>query len=822
MNWFCALRRYLLSLSADPIKSGCTFFSWTRMKCQGAPYLLDVILLPRRLRRWLRSRPIALLLFLLAGLTSGKGSSPETLVLPRITEPPTIGDFLEMKPSPRMRDRLARVEGFLQREPRDGVPSAQETQVYSAYDDDHLYVIFICFDSEADKIRARMTRREKFQGDDWVLVSMDTFRDKLRAYELSANPLGIQRDSRYVEGVGFDPAFDTLWESKGRLTEKGYIVWMAIPFRSLRFSPSKKQVWGIAFWRYIPRINEMSSWPLVSANVEGDLNQYATLKGLEGISPGRNLQFIPYGFFRSFRTLDRTSSSQQRFVSDLGEIDGGLDAKLVFQDSLALDLALNPDFSQVESDLPQVTVNRRFEVFFPERRPFFQENSSFFQTPINLFFSRRIQDPRLGARLTGKKGRWAVGALLADDEAPGKSVPESDPLFGSRARFAVLRVNRDILSESTLGMIYTERNLHMGFNRVGGADARFKLNRNWVFSGQAVASSTRSPEGSEQAGPAYEAHLLRRGWNWLYSLDYSDRSPGFRTETGFLPGRRVRRLLFSGRPIERPSLRPDVRSLSHHVDYRFRREGQHFLSWGPTFLANPIWDHHQNRLHRFYDIGLGWEFSGETHVELFHAGDRELLRPGDLPTQVRTQEFSHHRSGLYLSTNHLSWVSLKTEYSVGTGINLLPAEDQDPELVGLTQADLTLTLRPSNSLRSENAYLLERLLDRSSAASVFNNHILRSRWDWQLNHKLSLRFILQYETVLSNPDLTLLETSKNLNGDFLLTYLVNPWTALYVGYNDNHRDLDLLEGELSRSGRNRRFLNDSRQFFVKLSYLLTL
>ncbi len=128
------------------------------------------------------------------------------------------------------------------------------------------------------------------------------------------------------------------------------------------------------------------------------------------------------------------------------------------------------------------------------------------------------------------------------------------------------------------------------------------------------------------------------------------------------------------------------------------------------------------------------------------------------------------------------------------------------------------TLRLSNSLLSENAYLLERLLDRFSAASVFNNHILRSRWDWQLNHKLSLRFILQYETVLSNPDLTLLETSKGLNGDFLLTYLVNPWTALYVGYNDNHRDLDLLEEELSRPGRNHRFLNDSRQFFVKFSY----
>ena len=141
----------------------------------------------------------------------------------------------------------------------------------------------------------------------------------------------------------------------------------------------------------------------------------------------------------------------------------------------------------------------------------------------------------------------------------------------------------------------------------------------------------------------------------------------------------------------------------------------------------------------------------------------------------------------------------------------------------LTRANLAVTLRPSTSERNENAYLLERLLDRFSGASVFNNHILRSRWDWQFNRRLSLRFILQYETVLSNEDLTSLKSSKNLNGDFLLTYLVNPWTALYVGYNDNRRNLELLEQEMGLMGRGSRgFLNDSRQFFVKFSYLLNL
>ncbi len=157
--------------------------------------------------------PLPFLLLLWVGLARASGSSPEPLVIPRISEPPTLEDFLEMRPSPKMEGRLVRVEGFLQRRPRDGVPSTQRTEVYSGYDDERLYVVFVCFDSEAEKVRARMTRREKFEGDDWVLDSLDTFWDKRRSYELSANPLGIQQDGRYVEGVGYDTAFDTLWES---------------------------------------------------------------------------------------------------------------------------------------------------------------------------------------------------------------------------------------------------------------------------------------------------------------------------------------------------------------------------------------------------------------------------------------------------------------------------------------------------------------------------------------------------------------------------------------------------------------------------------
>src|SRR5947207_11266602 len=139
---------------------------------------------------------------------------------------------------------------------------------------------------------------------------------------------------------------------------------------------------------------------------------------MESISPGRNMQFIPYGVLRSFRALDTRDPAVPRFDHRDAEFHGGIDSKFVLHDNLVLDVTANPDFSQVESDEPQITVNQRFEVFFPERRPFFLENSDYFKTPIDLFFTRRIGDPQFGARLTGKVGPYSLGILATDDRGP--------------------------------------------------------------------------------------------------------------------------------------------------------------------------------------------------------------------------------------------------------------------------------------------------------------------------------------------------------------------------------------------------------------------
>lgn len=739
----------------------------------------------------------------------------------RVTEPPQLEDFLDMKPRPEWEGRLTRVGDFIQYLPNDGAPATQPSEAYFGYDDDHFYAVIVCFDSEPEKIRARLARREKINEDDFVVLVLDTFHDQRRGYQFWSNPLGIQADNIWTEGRGLDFSFDTVWHSRAKITDRGYVVWMAIPFKSLRFKPAAEQTWGIAVWRIIPRLSEESTWPRISSRIEGELNQSATIHGLRDISPGRNIQLVPYAFMRSFRALDTLDPEGPRFVSDNFDPQAGLDAKLILKDSFVLDVAVNPDFSQVESDEPQITLNRRFEVFFPEKRPFFIENAGFFQTPINLFFTRRIADPQWGVRLTGKRGPYAVGVLLADDEAPGKVVPSSDPLFGKRAHVGVVRVERDIFKQSAVGFIFTNRELAGGFNRVGGLDTRLKLSDNWVATLQGVTSSTQRLDGSRLAGPAYKGRIRRTGRHFFYSLDYDDRSPGFFTETGFLAEGQLSSPLFRSRTITAPSLRTDMRNIRQYASYLFRPESKSVISWGPALLLQRAWDYDGTPLHKFHDASFRLELPGFTYLEAFQTADRERLRPQDFSLLPENRSFSHRRNGLYVGSQALSGMNFSAEFSRGTGINFVPADGRTPFLTRLDRASLGLVLRPWTPLRIENSYLLERLRDRSSGASVFNNHIVRSNWNWQFNREFSLRVILRYDAVHSNRQLTSLETTRNFNADFLFTYLVNPWTALYVGYNGNLQNIELLTTpggrELTRTSG---FLNDARQFFVKFSYLV--
>jgi hypothetical protein len=802
--------------------------------------------------------------------------APPALTIPRLPRAPALEDFLGMKPESEIALQMAKVTGFVQRNPHDGEKVSEETAAYLGYDQKNVYVVFVCFD-DPKKVRARMSPREDIHDDDEVAVMFDTFHDRRRAYEFQTSPLGIQWDAIYTEaarqetGGNWDVSWDAVWDSRGKVTSRGFVVWMAIPFKSLRFPATKEQEWGIILYRGIVRKNEDAFWPKVSYKVAGRLGQAATLYGLEGISPGRDIELIPYGIMRGYRALDSRDPYNPYFQSADAQGQIGLDAKFVIHDHFVLDVTANPDFSQVESEDPQITVNQRFEVYFPEKRPFFLENEDYFRTLIDLFFTRNIQDPSAGIRLTGKQGPYSLGLMSTDDRGPGLAVPSycpatettsipptcSDNLSGIRSYFTIARVSRDIFKQSSVGAVYADWECPATgeSNRVGGVDTRLRFNASWALEAQAVVSSSHlqglnignlentceyglypfssgnAGNGSHYAGPADKVEVRRNGLHFNYIGTYSDISPGFVTVPGFVN-------------------RVDIRGLYNTIYYRFRPKRGWILAWGPSLRQRYVFDHEGNRLDTNYDPYLKIEGRGQTYIWLDPYEElRERLRPQDfafigLAGVTQNQDYHEHLSEAHFQTGYFPKVLVDAHYSCGDGVNFVPAPTAAPQslLSRLNTASASLTFHPAKPLKIENTYLFERLRateneylfalselppGSSLGKGIFNNHIVRSKWNWQFTPQLSLRVIMQYNSVLANTPgttfypYTYLPTEKQFNADFLLTYLVHPGTAIYVGYNSDLQNLDhsLAQDPLAGLFTAKGYMNDSRQFFVKVSYL---
>ncbi len=746
-------------------------------------------------------------LFLIWPMVSAGPEDKPEIVLPELRHPPSLENFLNMRPEGEIEKQMAQVEGFIQRRPKDGEPSSQHTEVYLGYDKQNLYVVFVAFDEHPDRVRAQLSRRENIFSDDIVEVMLDTFHDERRAYVFVTNPLGVQWDALWTEGEEFDETFDTVWKSEGKLTEQGYVVWMAIPFKSLRFPSMPTQTWGAILLREIQRgTAEQSFWPRVSSRIEGRLNQAATLHIKDEISSGRNIQFIPYATNSTFRILEQRNTSEPKFVTDYADPNIGLDAKYVVGNNLVLDGTLNPDFSQVESDEPQVTVNQRFEVFFPEKRPFFLENAGFFQSPIDLVFTtRRIADPQFGIKLTGKTGPYEIGGFWVDDQAPGKRVAENNPLSGKRAYFGILHFNRDIFQQSNIGITFTDRELEDSFNRVGSIDGRLKLNQNWTSDFQVAFSATKSLSGNTTEGAAYDLQFNSSARKVDTHTHYRNYTPNFQTLSGFVP-------------------RVDIHAIHHSLSYRFRPEGEFLIAWGPNLFFERIWDHNGLRLDDTYSGGIVFEGIGQTNLGFFYEVFHERLRPKDFAALEENQDFAPNLTSVFLSTSIIKEISFEGNIFFGNQINFVPPSGRKPWLANSTGINIELNVRPSQKLKNANTYILSMLGDPASDRRIFENQIFRSKWSWQFNRELSLRLLFQYDVTDANENLTNLTTTKNFNADFLVTYLVNPWNALYVGINSNYQNIDLhSNGNMSNIIRTQnQFLNDARQFFIKYSYLFRL
>lgn len=744
-----------------------------------------------------------------------------SVIIPRLTAAPTFEDFQDMHPH-GAGTQMLHISDFTQTSPADGNQPTQKTDVYLGYDQTSLYVAWVCFDSEPNKVRAHMGRRENIYDDDFVEITLDTFHDQRHGVVFAANPLGVQADGLWTEGSFNNPdnSWDTVWDSMGRRTPRGYVVWERIPMRSLRFHGQGGGAWGITLFRAIARNGESDFWPYVSEHISGRLNQAATLTGIHGLESGHNMQFNPYGELRSFHALDTRDPANPQYNNVLARGKVGIDSKFIFHDSLVLDATINPDFAQVESDEPQNTINQRFEVFFPEKRPFFLENSNFFNVPgssplgggnTTLVFTRRIADPEFGLRLTGKQGPFNLGFLVADDRAPGESVVRTDPDFHKRATFAIGRVTYDIGKHSSLGAIFTDREFAGDFNRVGGLDGNYQFTQHWNGSFHSVVSSTLNSTGYS-FGQDHEAEIDGKGLRFFDVLAYRDITPNFQSETGFVR-------------------RTDIRHIQNYYHFYWKPSKKKLVLHGPEFTVERIWDHTNTGIEYSFNGDYVFAFRDNTLFAPVAGVESDTLRPQDFSGLPSNRKYIQDFVGLIFRASPNRLITWNTQLIRGGTIDLVVPAGQLPVVADETSLTQGFTVKPVQQLTIDNTYILDRVGHSRQHVSVFNNHIFRSKWNYQFNRELSARIIAQYNALLPNQTQTSLEKQKDLNFDFLLTYLVHPGTAFYLGYNSNLENVDhglcarvMGTSTCDPNGSGllrdpRGLLNDGKLVFVKVSYL---
>ncbi len=720
-----------------------------------------------------------------------------------------------MEPTPALAPELGHLQGFIQSTPEDGKAATEETEVWYARTAAALQFVFICHDRNPQMIRTHLSRRENLLKDDNVSVLLDPLQDRRRGVLFTVNPTGVQADALWTENVTPDYSYDQVWDSAAKVTSSGWIAIVSIPFRSLRFRAGG-QDWGVIFMRSNPRNSETDYWPRVAANVSGVLTQEGALRGIAATSESHNLQLNPYVLAQNVHTLDQLNPMNPFFSSRRLEGTAGGEAKAILKDTFVIDGTINPDFSQVESDQPQFTVNQRYPVYFPELRPFFLENANYFSTPINLLYTRNIVHPEYGIRATGKLHHTNVGLLAIDDRSPGEAYGEADPLHGKHALFAVGRVSRDLGKGSSLGLTYTDEEFGGSWNRIGGLDFVARFNDHWTAIGQSVESSTRGLASTDSAasyyaGPASLLEVLRMGRSFNLDSTYQDYSTNFQSQVGFIQT-------------------TNIRSTSTNASYQWFPARGPLQSYGIAANNKVAFDHQGDRVYHYTNIAPYINLARATTIKPVFGQNSDTLLEKQYPLLTSSKNLTENYAGLIFISAPLPQLNVNVVYTHGGNPNYNPAAGALPSLLHEDYLQALLTIQPFRSLTLDNTYLLDRNRPAAGGSLAFENQTLRTKINYQFTRALSARVTVEYDSLLVNPLDTSLVRTKQIGTQALFTWLPHPGTAIYLGYNNDLQNLDrvLCARDLNGScepnvpplPRSKAYLNDGRQIFLKASYLL--
>ncbi|MFQ5888652.1 MAG: carbohydrate binding family 9 domain-containing protein [Gemmatimonadota bacterium] len=692
----------------------------------------------------------------------------------------------------------ARATNFAENWPREKGEPPVESEVLVSYDEDNLYLGFIAQD-DPSSIRASLRDRDEMWSDDYFGILLDTYGDASWAYFLFANPFGIQGDSRFVSSGGEDDNFDIIYYTEGQITETGYVIEMAIPFKSLRFPDRPVQEWRATFWRTRPRESRSTyTWAAMDRDESCFLCQFGTLAGMEGVRPGGALEIIPSVVTSQVGILRDASDPNSGIENGGVDGDGALGIRYAFPNGITAEVAINQDFSQVESDVAQIDVNTTFALFFPERRPFFQEGSDLFDTFINAVYTRSINDPQVTGRLTARMGRTSFAYIGARDENSPLLIPFEERSFigqAGRSFTNIGRVKQTLYSNAYVGALFTDRRFegNDGSGSVFGADGVFTLGQKHRVEWQILGSRTSEPndlsltdgvdhldfargahtaafDGESFWGYAQYTSFERSARTWNFHFRYSALSPTFRADNGF-------------------ETRNDNRRLTMWQSLAFYPNSSILDQIRPGFFARRSWNFDGVRKRDLVEPTLSLNLKAQTFLNVWYDFGRE-----------RFQEIEFdgiRRWGAFVNSNFSDPVKLGFFVSHGRSI----ARNLDTPVLGTsTDFELFGSFKPHTRLVIQPSLTFSEL-NEPNGDEVFSGYILRTRTNLQFTRELFLRLVVQYN-----------DFGQQLSIEPLLTYKVNPFTLFFIGSTLAYRNYE--EPDV--------FAQTERQFFAKFQYLLRL
>jgi hypothetical protein len=705
--------------------------------------------------------------------------------IPKVSQEPLLSDYVAAMELGHYQNLPGHhIDNLVTRTPINGQAISQKTVIFLSYDKANIYGMFMCFDDAPNLIRSTVSARDEFAEDeDTVALHLIPFANSQQMYGFQSNAVGSQIDGMFSEGAGWDLSFDPIWFTESAKTKNGYLIKIKLPISSLRFPPGDLQNWGFFVYRGIPRNNEDAFYPQYSTGISSRISQAGLLENIDVARKTLKIEATPF----VTTTQSRSKSSADHSWRDINDNEVGLDAKFIWDDRIVLDLTLNPDFSQVESDEPQIVTNERFETFFPEKRPFFLENADYFSTPLNLLFTRKIVNPNAGIRTTAQIGDLSIGGMLIDDENLS-----SEGQTNSNANIIVTNLRQSFGYDSYLGLFISDYSKDEINSKNVALQTRFRLNENWVVDSQ-LAYSDNSNVSSATAAGAWYLTVNGAGQYWRYSAKTQSIAREFDTPIGYIP-------------------RKDITDISQQYSYRFLTNNQLFIAYTTEFELQNIWDAKGNYIDQLQSVAAIAEMPGQTFFKFKATSKNERLGPKDYAELSNLTLFNQDN---YLISAESSWFSLfglELTHKRGDAINYHPVQGVKPDLSKLEQNILISTYRASSKLKFE-IQLLESSLNSRLGDSILHSKQYRLKSTYQFNQDWSIRMIVEEKNINTNSSFSSLSQQKTTISDLLLKWESNPGDALFIGYGTFQDDYekDPFIPEITEQGKSL-FLKFSHRF----------